>query len=100
VLANGERTVEALAGEAGLSVANTSHHLKTLRQAGLVTSRREGTTIHHRLAGPEAFGLWRALRTLASARLAEVERLPAAYLGARRPRGRGLLPRSLLRLRP
>jgi rhodanese-related sulfurtransferase len=83
VLANGERTVEALAGEVDLSVANTSHHLKTLRQAGLVTSRREGTSIHHRLAGPEVFELWRALRTLASARLAEVERLAAAYLGAR-----------------
>jgi rhodanese-related sulfurtransferase len=83
VLANGERTVEALAGEVGLSVANTSHHLKTLRQAGLVTSRREGTSVHYRLAGPEVFELWRALRTLASARLAEVERLAAAYLGAR-----------------
>jgi rhodanese-related sulfurtransferase/biotin operon repressor len=81
VLANGERTVEALAGEVGLSVANTSHHLQTLRQAGLVTSRRQGTSIHYRLAGPEAFELWRALRTLAASRLAEVERLVAAYLG-------------------
>ena len=83
VLANGERTVEALAGEVGLSVANTSHHLKTLRQSGLVTSRRVGTSIHHRLAGPEVLELWRALRTLAASRLAEVERLAAAYLGAR-----------------
>jgi rhodanese-related sulfurtransferase len=83
VLANGERTVEALAGEVGLSVANTSQHLQMLRQAGLVTTRREGTSIHYRLAAPEVFELWRALRTLAAGRLAEVERLAAAYLGAR-----------------
>jgi rhodanese-related sulfurtransferase len=83
VLANGERAVEALAGEVGLSVANTSQHLQILRQAGLVTTRREGTSIHYRLAGPEVFELWRTLRTLAGARLAAVERLAAAYLGAR-----------------
>src|SRR5688572_9827776 len=75
VLANGERTVEALAGEAGLSVANTSQHLQVLRQAGLVASRRKGTSIHYRLAGPEVLELWRALRTLAASRLAEIERL-------------------------
>jgi rhodanese-related sulfurtransferase len=83
VLANGERTVEALAGEVGLSVANTSQHLQILRQAGLVSSRREGTSIHYRLAGPEVFELWRSLRTLAASRLAQVERLAAAYVGAR-----------------
>jgi rhodanese-related sulfurtransferase len=83
VLANGERTVEALAGEVGLTAANTSQHLQILRQAGLVASRREGTSIHYRLAAPEVFELWRTLRTLAASRLAEVERLAAAYLGAR-----------------
>jgi rhodanese-related sulfurtransferase len=83
VLANGERTVEALAGEVGLTVANTSQHLQILRQAGLVSSRREGTSVHYRLAGPEVFELWRTLRTLAASRLAEVERLAAAYLGSR-----------------
>ena len=83
VLANGERTVEALAGEVGLSVANTSQHLQVLRQAGLVAGRRQGTSVHYRLAGPEVFELWRALRTAAAGRLAEVERLAAAYLGDR-----------------
>jgi rhodanese-related sulfurtransferase/predicted transcriptional regulator len=83
VLANGERTVEALAGEVGLSVANTSQHLQVLRQAGLVATRREGTSVHYRLAAPEVFQLWQALRTLAASRLAEVERLAVAYLGAR-----------------
>jgi rhodanese-related sulfurtransferase/DNA-binding transcriptional ArsR family regulator len=83
VLANGERPVEALAGEVGLSVANTSQHLQVLRQAGLVTARRQGTSVHYRLAAPEAFQLWRVLRTVAASRLAEVERLATTYLGAR-----------------
>src|SRR5215211_2216954 len=83
VLANGERTVEGLARQSGLSVANASQHLQVLRQAGLVATRREGTSIHYRLAAPEVFELWRSLRTLAGARLVEVERLAAAYLGAR-----------------
>jgi rhodanese-related sulfurtransferase len=83
VLANGERTVETLAAEVGLSVANTSQHLQVLRRAGLVTTRREGTSIHYQLAGPEVFELWRTFRTLAGARLVEVERLAAAYLGTR-----------------
>ena len=83
VLANGERTVEALAGETGLSVANTSQHLQVLRQGGLVATRRAGTWIHYRLADSEVFALWRLLRTLATSRLAEVERLAAAYLGDR-----------------
>jgi rhodanese-related sulfurtransferase len=81
VLANGERTVEGLAGEVGLSDA--SQHLQVLRQAGLVAARRAGNSVHYRLAAPEVFGLWRALRSLAAVRLAEVERLAAAYLGAR-----------------
>jgi rhodanese-related sulfurtransferase/biotin operon repressor len=83
VLANGERSVEALARQVGLSVANASQHLQLLRQAGLVVTRRQGTSTRYRLAAPEVFELWRALRTVASTRLAEVERLAAAYLGAR-----------------
>ena len=83
VLANGERTVEALAREVGLSVANTSQHLQVLRQAGLVAGRRQGTSIFYRLAAPEVFQLWQALRSLAASRLAEVERLAATYLGDR-----------------
>jgi rhodanese-related sulfurtransferase/DNA-binding transcriptional ArsR family regulator len=83
VLANGERTVEALAGEVGLSVANASQHLQVLRRAGLVSTRRDGTSVWYRLAAPEVFHLLQALRSLAASRLAEVERLAAAYLGAR-----------------
>ena len=47
VLANGERTVEVLASEVGLTVANASQHLQVLRQAGLVATRREGTWIYY-----------------------------------------------------
>jgi rhodanese-related sulfurtransferase len=83
VLANGERNVEVLAGEVGLSVANASQHLQILRRAGLVSSRREGTSIYYRPAAPEVLETWRALRALAASRLAEVERLAAAYLGGR-----------------
>ncbi len=83
VLANGERTVEDLARETGLSLANASQHLQILRQAGLVTTRRLGTSVFYRMAVPEVFELWRSLRTLAAAQLANVERLAAAYLGGR-----------------
>lgn len=81
LLANGERPVEALAEQLGLSVANASQHLQVLRRAGLVTARRRGTSVRYRLSSPEVFGFLRALRALASDRLAEVERLAASYLG-------------------
>jgi rhodanese-related sulfurtransferase len=83
VLANGERTVEALAAQAGLSVANTSQHLQVLRQGGLVATRRAGTSVHYRLADPAVFALWRLLRGVASERLAAVGQLAAAYLDDR-----------------
>jgi rhodanese-related sulfurtransferase/DNA-binding transcriptional ArsR family regulator len=83
VLANGERTVEALASEAGLSVANTSQHLQVLRQGGLFATGRAGRSIFYRLADPAVLDLWRLLRSVASARLAAVRQLAAAYLGDR-----------------
>jgi rhodanese-related sulfurtransferase/predicted transcriptional regulator len=83
VLANGERTVEELARQTGLSLANTSQHLGVLRQAGLVATHREGTFIAYRLAAPEVFELCSALRTVAAVQLAEVERLAEAYRGER-----------------
>ena len=83
ILANGGRTVEGLADQLGLSVANTSQHLQVLKQAGLVETRREGTFVRYRLASSEVFEFLRALRGLASDRLAEIERLAGAYLGDR-----------------
>ena len=54
VLANGDGTVEALAGEVGLSAANTSQHLQVLRRVGLA-ARPAAHSVHYRLAGPEVF---------------------------------------------
>jgi len=83
VLAQGERTVEALAVEIDQSVANTSQHLQVLARAGLVSSRREGTRIHYRLASDTVGELWAALRAVAATRLAGFDDLVAAYMGDR-----------------
>ena len=83
VLANGERSVDGLAQELGLSLANASQHLQVLRQAGLVSSRREGTFIYYELSDGDVFELWRSLRNVAALRRAEVGRLAEAYVGAR-----------------
>ena len=83
VLAQGERSVEELAGEIGQSVANTSNHLQQLLRAGLVRTRREGTRIHYSLANPRVGELWAAVRDVAGAQVAEVDQLAAAYLGDR-----------------
>lgn len=81
VLANGERSVESIATEIGSSVANTSQHLQILRRAGLVFSRRQATSIFYRPASPEVIALWRSLQSVASERVAEVDRLTLAYRG-------------------
>lgn len=83
VLAQGERTVESLASETGLSVANASRHLQQLRQAQLVMTRRDGLFVHYRLAGPEVVGLLMALRSAAEQHLAEVDRVVRDFLGER-----------------
>jgi rhodanese-related sulfurtransferase/DNA-binding transcriptional ArsR family regulator len=83
VLAQGERTVESLAAEAGLSVANASRHLQQLRQAQLVLARRDGLFVHYRLAGPEVVGLMLTLRRTAEQHLAEVDRVVRDFLGER-----------------
>jgi rhodanese-related sulfurtransferase/DNA-binding transcriptional ArsR family regulator len=83
VLAQGERSVESLANETGLSVANASRHLQLLRQAQLVLARREGLFVHYRLAGPEVIRLILALRHTGECHLAEVDRVVHDYFGER-----------------
>ena len=73
LLAQGPRTVEALAGLSGQSLANTSHHLKVLREARLVDADKSGLYVTCRLAGADVATFWRALRDLGEAHLAEVE---------------------------
>jgi rhodanese-related sulfurtransferase len=80
LLGQGERSVDELAHELGQSLANTSAHLKVLRQARLVDSDKRGLNVVYRLAAPEVFELWRTLRDLAAGRLAEVDRLVETYL--------------------
>lgn len=81
LLAQGERSVEQLAGAAGLSVANASRHLQILRRAGLVATRREGPRVHYRPAGDDVVELWLAFRAVAAGRVGEVERAARDYLG-------------------
>ena len=83
LLAQTERTVDSLATEIGLSLANTSQHLQALRQAALVDSRKDGLFVYYRLAGPEVFDLPKVLRTVAERRLAELERLVREHFGDR-----------------
>ena len=83
VLAQGERSVEELAGELDQSVANTSHHLQVLLRHGIVGSRRDGNRIYYALASSRVEGLWAAVRDVAGAHVAELDELASAYLGDR-----------------
>lgn len=79
-LAQGERSVDALAKISGLTVANTSQHLQQLRQVGLVATRKAGVSVYYRLSGDDVVMLLNTLRDVAERRVAEVDRLVSAYL--------------------
>ena len=83
LLAQGQRSVDSLAGETGLSLANTSQHLKALRHAALVESRKEGLFVYYRLAEPAVFELCAAIQRVARRRLADLERLVGEHFGDR-----------------
>lgn len=80
LLTQSERTVEDLANQTALSIANTSQHLQTLRAARLVTVRRDGLYAYYRQADPRIFALWQALRAVGEAHLAEIDQLVRVYL--------------------
>ena len=82
-VAQGERSVDALAAMTGLSVANTSKHLQALRQAGLVAARKDGLRVYYSVAGDDVVTLVSALRAVAEHRVAEVERLVRLWLAHR-----------------
>src|ERR1700738_801528 len=65
LLAQGERSVEEISDEIGQTVADTSHHLRAMARAGLLTTRRDGTRIFYRLASERVAELWAALRDVA-----------------------------------
>ncbi len=64
-------------------VANTSHHLRAMARAGVLSTRRDGTRIYYALASDRVGALWAALRDVASEHVAGLEKLAAAYLGDR-----------------
>ena len=80
LLAQGEKPVELLARQSGLSVTNASNHLRALREAGLVENRREGQFIYYGLASPAVSEFLRALQALAHQRSATVRELVRRYL--------------------
>lgn len=81
LLAQGERTVDALAKAAGLNLTTASAHLQTLKQAGFVATRREGVRIHYRLAGDDVARLFALLREVAENHQAAVPAARDAHLG-------------------
>jgi len=83
LLAQGERSVDSLAKECGMPMANASQHLQTLREAGLVEGRKEGLFVHYRLADDSVVALSAALRSVAEHRLAELDRLVREHFGDR-----------------
>jgi rhodanese-related sulfurtransferase/DNA-binding transcriptional ArsR family regulator len=83
LLGQGEKTVEALAEQVAVPVKNTSAHLRVLRQARLVETRRDGTYINYRLAGDDVFRLLRSLETLGHSRLTDVQQVVQSYLDGR-----------------
>jgi len=83
LLAQGARSVDEISDEIGQSVANTSHHLRAMARAGLLSTRRDGTRIYYSLAGERVEALWAALRDVAAEHVAGMERLAEDYLGDR-----------------
>jgi rhodanese-related sulfurtransferase/DNA-binding transcriptional ArsR family regulator len=81
LLAQAPRSVADLAATAGLGLTTASAHLQTLKQAGLVATSREGTTIRYRLADADVAALFARLRDVAAARLPDVEAARVRYLG-------------------
>src|SRR5437660_3183398 len=83
LLAQGERSVDEIAVEIGQTVANTSHHLRAMARAGVLTTRRYGTRIFYALASDRVAELWSAVRDVAAEHVAGLDRLAGAYLGDR-----------------
>lgn len=81
LLAQGPRSVESIAEQTSMTVANTSRHLQVLRNAGLVTSSRDARRVVYRIADPTVVAGYRALREVAEARIAEVRYLAEAFFG-------------------
>ncbi len=82
LLCQGERSVEVLAEAAAMGVTNTSAHLRVLREARLVDTRKEGTRVFYRMADETVCSFFSSLRDLAGDRFAEVEQVTREYFEA------------------
>jgi ArsR family transcriptional regulator len=83
LVAQGERSVEALAERSGLSIANASQHLQQLRRAGLVTARRQAKFVLYRLADDAVLAMVAAMQKVAERNVGEVDRILRSYFHAR-----------------
>jgi len=83
LVAQGERSVEALAGLSGLSVANASQHLQHLRRAGLVSARRQAKFVLYRLTDDAVLTMLSAMHKVAERNVGEVERILRSYFHER-----------------
>jgi rhodanese-related sulfurtransferase/predicted transcriptional regulator len=83
LVAQGERSVDTLAAMTGMSIANTSKHLQTLRQAGLVAARKQGLRVYYSIAGDDVAALLAALHKVSEHRVAEIEQLLRTWLAHR-----------------
>src|SRR5258705_10938478 len=83
LLGQGEKSVEEIAGETNMSIANTSQHLQVLKAANLVEIRRAGNFIHYRLSHDQIYKSWQTLRELGMERMAEMEKLIKDFMEQR-----------------
>jgi rhodanese-related sulfurtransferase/DNA-binding transcriptional ArsR family regulator len=82
-LAQGERSVETLAGCTGLSIANASQHLQRMRRAGLVETRRDGKFVYYGLSDTAVLDLVAALSRIGERHVAEVDKIVRTYFNSR-----------------
>lgn len=73
LLAQGEFSVELIAEQTNLTVANASQHLQVLKNAQLVEINRQGNFIFYRLSNNNVFKAWKALRELGVERIESIE---------------------------
>ncbi|MGZ9087272.1 MAG: ArsR/SmtB family transcription factor [Rhodoplanes sp.] len=83
LVAQGERSVDTLAVMTGMSIANTSKHLQTLRQAGLVSARKQGLRVYYSIAGDDVAALLATLHKVSEHRVAEINQLLHTWLSHR-----------------
>ena len=83
LICQGEKTVETLSRESGLTVANTSQHLQTLKAARLIEAEKDGLYVKYHLADEMVCEFFRSMRVLAENRLAEVDLIKRRFLEGR-----------------